>query len=35
MYLELKESMITMTQQIENLDKELEIIEKPNGNSGV
>lgn len=35
MYLELKESMITMAQQIENLDKELEIIEKPNGNSGV
>lgn len=27
--------MITVTEQIENLNKKLEIVEKPNGNSGV
>lgn len=31
----LKESMIMMIQQIGGLNRELEIIEKPNGNSGV
>lgn len=35
MCLELKESMITMIQQIGGLNRELEITEKPNGKSGV
>lgn len=35
MFLELKKSMITMIQQIEGLNRELETIEKPKGNSGV
>lgn len=35
MFLELKESMITMTQQKENLNNETDIIEKANGKFGV